>query len=79
VSDPQRCEGGPAALALVAAWMRLCVCGHVQLEHDIIERGKAAGRRSGCLRTDAEGPCGCTLYEPAPDDPGRQHGYSVLQ
>src|SRR5690349_23539735 len=44
VSDPQRCEGGPAALALVREWMRLCVCSHPQVEHEIVERGRNRGR-----------------------------------
>lgn len=64
MSDPQYCRGGPEAVARVAEWMRLCACGHPQVEHDIIDAGKKKGQRSGCLTTEGKTKCGCTLYKP---------------
>ena len=66
MSDPQACRGGPDALAAVAAWMRLCVCSHPQVEHDIIDAGRKKGQRSGCLTTEGKTKCECKVYSPAP-------------
>lgn len=62
VSDQQRCEGGPAALAKVAEWMRLCECGHTALMHDLVKR-KAGEVRTACSVTEAKTKCPCTMYE----------------
>lgn len=65
MSDPQRCEGGPAALAAVAAWMHPCVCGHELILHDLTKRRSGMEVRTGCSVATAKGRCGCTLYKPA--------------
>lgn len=70
MSDPQRCEGGPSALALVAAWMHPCTCSHPQIEHEIVDVGKRKGERSWCTRATARGMCGCTIFTPAPEPSG---------
>lgn len=64
--DPQRSWAGPGeTLAKVAEWMRLCECGHPQVEHDIVDVGKKKGQRSGCLTTEGKTKCPCTLYAAA--------------
>jgi len=62
--DQMRCEGGPTAVLLVNLWMTPCACGHVMLEHDIIDVGKKKGQRSGCMTTERSGKCPCKVYSP---------------
>lgn len=64
VTDAQRSWAGPGeTLAKVAEWMRLCRCGHVQVEHDIADpRTKRAGLRTACLTTEGTVKCPCVLY-----------------
>lgn len=68
MSDAQRSWVGPQeALAKVAEWMRLCECGHVQVEHDIADpRTKRKGLRTECLTTEGTKKCGCKLYTCSP-------------
>ena len=67
MNDAQRSWAGPGeTLARVAEWMRLCGCGHPQVEHDIIDAGKKKGQRSGCLTTERKTKCECKVYSPAP-------------